>query len=278
VYATAVLTALLFAEPPVGPEAAPAPAPAVPAAEPGATNPAPPAEPYVPPWYLNRPPAVVSPPPAGYPGYPAYPSAGYPAPYAVPPYAWPAPPAPEPEGPRPGDYTHDGFYLRLGLGPGGLTGTSSSSAFLAEFAVGYSVTPRLVLAGGLYSATGIGNAKVKTDTATVTGGVSALPLFGAAVDFYPNPRRGLHFELVLCAGELYLRENGMDWLEDSTGFGIGAALGGGYELWVSRNWSLGGLLRAGFAKGHVSASSDFPSGDTDVATASFGLLFAATFH
>jgi hypothetical protein len=166
--------------------------------------------------------------------------------------------------------------LRLGLGPGGLTGTSTSSAFLAELAVGYSLTPRLVLAGGLYSATGIGNAKVKTDTVNLTGGVSALPMFGVAADFYPNPRRGLHFEFALLAGQILLHENGADWPVDATGFGLGAALGGGYEWWVSRRWSLGGLFRAGFAKGQVSSS--FAPGNTDVATASFGLLLAATFH
>ena len=240
--------------------------------------------------YPYEPPPAYSPPyapaPAAPPGartaYPPYAPAPYPSyPWGYPaPYARPAPPPPPavPEGPKPGDFTHDGFYLRMALGPGGLAGTSSSSAFLAEFAAGLSLTPRLVLAGGLYSATGIGNAKVKTGKGTVTGGVSAFPLFGVAADVYPDPRRGLHFEIVLAAGQLILNKNGTDWPERSSGIGVGAAVGGGYELWISPNWSLGGLLRVGFAKGNVSASSAFPTGDADVAVLNFGLLLGATYH
>lgn len=171
---------------------------------------------------------------------------------------------------------HDGFMLRLGLGAGwfrerfdvtsyaGGQGASGAGALAApsadervasgpgvvtEVALGGSPIPGLVVGGGLEQTGGVlEGAAVKVRT------LSVAPF----VDYYPNPRRGLHF---LAAPSLALMtstiENG--WLGSlavgettSTGIAWGGSLGAGYDGWVSRRWSLGALLRVQYLTRNVS--------------------------
>jgi hypothetical protein len=75
----------------------------------------------------------------------------------------------------------------------------------------------------------------------VTRGRGTLFGLDALVQYYPDPRGGLHFEAL--AG-----------LSGLSGFGaytrgVGVAAGLGYDFWVGSQTSLGAAVRGGYAKG-----------------------------
>jgi hypothetical protein len=157
--------------------------------------------------------------------------------------------------------THDGFYLRLGLGFGGLgmnldvddrgspgTAKASGPALLSEIALGGTIADGLVLGFGVFAGDvaddrelefrlgGTNPYSVETRVDELTAGV-----VGPFLDYYFDPQRGFHIQGAVGIGVLsYQRE--LDREEVLLG-GLGVMLGVGHEWWIGEQWSLGGLAR-----------------------------------
>ena len=139
--------------------------------------------------------------------------------------------------------THDGVYLRLGVGPGFAFGTLDTTADSAtrgpgvatQLAIGWTVRPGLVLGAGTFPMV---NPAPSYDG--VDAGGQHVSATGPFVDYYPDPRKGLHLQagLLFVVGYLDGGER-----EGHVGAGLGATAGIGYEVFVSDEWSLGGLAR-----------------------------------
>jgi hypothetical protein len=139
---------------------------------------------------------------------------------------------------------HDGFYFRLGVGPGYALGTLSSDTgggdstgvnVSTQLAVGWTVRPGLVVGGGTFPMV----VPSPSYDALDAGGqhVSAT---GPFVDYYLDPRKGLHFQggLLFAAGYLDGGER-----DAHVGIGVGATLGVGYDVFLTDEWSIGGIAR-----------------------------------
>jgi hypothetical protein len=148
---------------------------------------------------------------------------------------------------------HDGFYLRLGLGLGfGGALVSSDSKSIGDYSfggaaggfdlwIGGTPTPGLAM-GGALTGLGVGASKRSVDGHRVDGDVSASTgMIAYFVDVFPDPARGLHFggALGLASAQAEIKNSGRKF----EGGGLGAQAWGGYDFWVSPQWSLGGMLR-----------------------------------
>lgn len=151
---------------------------------------------------------------------------------------------------------HDGFYLRFGFGASygrGYVQTNRVSqadvvvtgiAPSADLWGGWTVAPGLVLGLALSSLNAqTGSAKIGDDETAGSGSASGL-LFGAFVDAYPNPEDGYHFGGVLSFASLTLRTDSLEETAYDAG-GVGVSIFAGYDAWIAREWSLGGMLRLG---------------------------------
>ncbi|HYP98460.1 MAG TPA: hypothetical protein VER96_07290 [Polyangiaceae bacterium] len=188
--------------------------------------------------------------------------------------------------PRPplGARLHDGFYLRMGAGftlGGGLVSSDSKSVGDYSFAgggigldleIGGTPTPGLAMGAALFLE-GLGSHKRSVDGQRVNEGVSASPsMLAYFVDVFPDPERGAHFggALGLATARVEV-DNGGSKFE---GGGLGLQAWGGYDFWVSSQWSLGLMLR--FA-GSVMRQDD--AGVSYQATLGTGTLsFTALYH
>ena len=188
-----------------------------------------------------------------------------PAPSAAPPAA---PPAPGGGPPRPGSpgsdlpapprqargvQLHDGFYLRMGLGlaySGALVSSDSKSVGDYSFSgaggaldlwLGGTPTPGLAM-GAALSVLGLNSSSRHVSGHSLSGDVSgSTGLLGFFVDVFPDPERGFHFGGALgVASGLAEIKNGPKRFE---GGGLGLEAWGGYDFWVSPQWSLGGTAR-----------------------------------
>jgi hypothetical protein len=188
-----------------------------------------------------------APPPAGYaapaPGY-AAPPPGYaaPAPYGAPPaYAAPAYQVP-------GSHQHDGFFLRLTLGPGYLHNSASYQGQTIKLsgvggtfgvAAGGVISPNLVIYGEAIGTT-VTDPSYDEGSGSVTANDTTLSTvgIGPGIAYYLDGNAYLSATLALTK---------MSWSYDSYGYstsydtdwGFGGSLSGGKEWWVSDNWGLG---------------------------------------
>ena len=107
--------------------------------------------------------------------------------------------------------------------------------------IGGTPTPGLAM-GGALSAFGLSSSRRSVDGNRVSGDVSGSSgLLGFFADVFPDPERGLHFggALGLASGLAEVNDSGRKF----EGGGLGLAAWGGYDFWVSPQWSLGGMLR-----------------------------------
>lgn len=175
--------------------------------------------------------------------------------------------------------THDGFYLQLSGGLG-YYHTSGGPGALEETFSGLSIPTSLMLGGTLFKHLVVGGGAF-VDTAPspsykVNGQEPAMGVdlkqfvigVGAFVDYYVWSDRGLHFPLFLGWGGLETSTNGNVGGSDPTGFIT--YFGGGYDWWISDNWSIGALFRL------VVAPSKF-NGET-YTTVEPGVLLTLTFN
>jgi hypothetical protein len=180
---------------------------------------------------------------------------------------------------------HDGFYLRLGLGLGFAFGTtkpeeSSADADVSgfgipsELAIGGTLAPGLVIGGGAYNMF-VPAPKYKIADQDVDGGGIQLGSLGPFVDYYLDPKGGIHFGGALLFASAAVAEK--DSIPKASGFGFGAALMGGYEIFVGEQWSIGVVGRVAYY--NVKLTADLP-GDPQTTLGVFtpAVLFGATYH
>lgn len=200
-----------------------------------------------------------------------------------------------PRGRRHGVRTHDGFYLRLGLGFGGLgmnldvddqgrpgSAKASGPALLTEIALGGTLGESLVLGFGVFTSD-VSNNRALTlrmegaNPYSVNARVDELSagVVGPFLDYYFDPHRGLHLQGAVGIGVTSF-ERQSDREQVLLG-GLGVMLGVGHEWWVGEQWSLGVLARVLWTGvgGEDPVSSDLTySGSAFVP----GLLMTATYH
>lgn len=166
--------------------------------------------------------------------------------------------------------THDGFYARAGVGAGYAMGALDAPAdsdstgvnVATELGIGWTLRPGLVV--------GLGTFPMVVPAPSYDGidaGGQHTSATGPFVDYYLDPRRGLHLQggALVAAGYL----DGGD-REGEVGIGYGAMLGAGYDVFVADEWSLGGLLRATAIRLH--------GVDDTFRLASPSLLVTLTYH
>lgn len=216
-------------------------------------------------------------------------------------------PPPPTEQIRPGVHLHDGFYLRMGIGIGGVTGSgepkgadssgaSAKSDFvgvaaLGELALGGAVLPGVVLGVGTY------NAIVPSLTVTAGGedyeSNGALESIGPFVDLYPNAMQGFHLQAAITYAVIAVSEsksktravfNGETYdyvsssvpADDYSGGGFGLMAGIGYEWWVGEQWGVGILARLQYASATLKPAANGPEVSASLIVP--GALFTATYQ
>lgn len=161
--------------------------------------------------------------------------------------------------PKRGDHRHDGFYLRLALGPGYLSTKTQNGSSIKGWAVGADVwlggspMPGLAVAVTFNGVSAPHPHAELSDTDTGGRGVvSGTPqgnltysVLGLVGDYYPDPAGGLHFMAGMSYSAMrFTADNGAQ-SEPASGFGL---VGGvGYEWWIGREWSVGPVARLHWA-------------------------------
>jgi hypothetical protein len=171
------------------------------------------------------------------------------------------PPTPPP---RPGLYTHDGFYLRYSIGPGLYRiGPGPNPGGLVEGATvsGVGVSEVLAIGGTLPHGVVLAGAA----SAVVTSSL-VVANYGLLVDWFPDPAAGWHIGGQLGIGFVVdpyydvavASAVGDTFTPDDRAVGLGASLMGGYDAWVTPQFSMGVNLVAmttAFARQHVPIDS-----------------------
>ena len=169
----------------------------------------------------------------------------------------------------PGVETHDGFYLRLGLGIGGVsdsvesqgvievTGVVSGGAGVGELAFGGTPSAGLVIGGGIYSHSIPEPTSEDVEVAGVNTNLeyefeaSSFAIIAPFIDYYFDPTGGLHLQGAIGLGALASgrgnNTNGVFDAEEHGAAGLGVMVGFGYEWWIADQWGLGILGRFSFA-------------------------------
>jgi hypothetical protein len=155
-----------------------------------------------------------------------------------------------------GGRVHRGRFLRLGAGvaylreswtPSGGTAGAIHTGWgpALEIAIGKHLRPGLALAGSVQLA-GIINRNQTTlgMTYALASTVHFVDTVTALVDYYPNPRRGLHLGAALGLAAITELDTHSDGTQ--TSWGLAGALHGGHERFISPRWSMGGMIRVAF--------------------------------
>lgn len=184
-----------------------------------------------------------------------------------------------------GPETHDGFFLRLGLGPAGVIGDASldgehsldvnGPGAVLDIAIGGVVAPNLALHGTL---TTFAAAEPEVDIKGIGSGTLEDTNFnvstvGIGLTWYAMPLN-LYVSGSAIALQLSLTDRDGDQLAESdTGFGGQIAVG--KEWWVSEEWGLGvaGVGLAGLLNGENTLGQR-----VEWTVGSFGIYFSATYN
>jgi hypothetical protein len=171
------------------------------------------------------------------------------------------PPPPPARVPRRGYRTHDGFYLRLGIGAGYVSSNVSyeesaipdrtlhGGAFAFDVMIGGSPARGLALGGGLWLMSAP-EPKVDAPTSEEYEDLG-FDLVGFFVDGFPDPTAGFHVggAVGIAALNATFADDAYDVEPDRIGdeqggtLGVGAAAWIGYDAWIAPEWSLGGMVR-----------------------------------
>ena len=174
--------------------------------------------------------------------------------------------------------THDGFQFRGTAGPGYLSTSASQGGsdvsikgLSGDFGIYLGGTPvtGLVIGGMFEWATAFGPSVSVNGQSLNGGGSTSLSLLtvGPYVNYYLDPANGLYFLGMIGYGVESYTQNGASG--NSPG-GPAFALGAGYDLWVSNEWSLGVLGK--FTYGSLSLNS------VTYSTISPAIMFSFNFH
>jgi hypothetical protein len=186
---------------------------------------------------------------------------------------------------------HEGFYVRVGGGlsyfvdsvesepyeimpnfAGTAKGTVKGVSPAFELAIGHSISPGLILGGGMYahlipspSASGAEvNGMGITTKLDINFASTSMILVGPFVDYYVGPDSGLHVQGSLGLGILSLGEGtvagtvmgfSIPPTPSQKGYGLAGMLGAGYEWRLAGAWSIGvlGRILAGRGSGDDTA-------------------------
>jgi hypothetical protein len=177
-------------------------------------------------------------------------------------------PLPAPSAFRPGKRSHEGFLLRVSLGPAYLDESWSPSGGAAgatyagwgtslETSVGKSIRPGLILGGRWQFAAVVDPNESYLGATTVVGETARfLDVLGAFADYYPNPRRGLH--LGGAAGVVIATNLDTGYHAHETSWGPAISAHVGYEVFFASSWSVGAqaqLLAYRYSTTEVGVSS-----------------------
>ena len=174
--------------------------------------------------------------------------------------------------------THDGFYLQLNTGLGYLStsaevaGTKykySGVTLPSSFLMGGTIGP-VVIGGGFFGDYAFSpSASVNGQDLPSNADISMTLIgIGMFADIYPDIHKGLHFQPFIGWGGLETSVNGNSGGSDPTGLVL--AVGGGYDVFVSDNWSIGGMARLAYAPLSLN--------DVTYSTISPSLLATFTYH
>jgi hypothetical protein len=106
--------------------------------------------------------------------------------------------------------------------------------------IGGTPTPGLAM-GAALSLLGLDAAKTHVEGQPVSDGATAsMALLGYFVDVFPDPARGLHFGGAFGLASNLVQQNDV---RRFGGGGLGLEAWGGYDFWITPQWSLGGMLR-----------------------------------
>lgn len=178
--------------------------------------------------------------------------------------------------------THDGFYLRLALGVGGMemdrtvefevepfpTGVDDSTITggIGHFELTLGGTPaRGLVVGGSILTHSMSEVDIDRDAGEDVPLDSPLQfwLIGPTLDYFPDEHGGFHFGGTFGFAFAFARLPEEYAFEGIGGAGLGLSLGIGYDWWVGDEWSLGVIARftgAGVTgedtEGGVSAQED----------------------
>jgi hypothetical protein len=150
------------------------------------------------------------------------------------------------------DYFHEGFYLRLGVGPGfAVTNVNdttsanrdvsgSSFALATDLMIGVMPAPSMAVGGALLSNIAIGMSLKDSAPSSVSSSAQFHYLVGPAFDAFPDPRGGFHLGAAAgLAGAVLGSPPGLP----GSMLGFGGAAWVGYDMWIAPEWSTGLLLR-----------------------------------
>lgn len=193
--------------------------------------------------------------------------------------------------------THDGFFLRLSLGGGGLnmkregsvtsgasssfTGSSSISggAGMAEISMGGTIGQRLVLSGSLVSHQ-LADPVLDRDGDSDFNleGPLRFVLVGPSLEYFPDPRGGFHFGGMLALAAAWAKAPEPGFAENLGGVGGAMSLSAGYVWWLGKQWSLGIMARLTGARLHGEHSEQGATGSEDDNVGAFSLQVSALYH
>jgi len=178
-------------------------------------------------------------------------------------------------------HAHQGLFTRVALGPAGFDSQATFGSDKYEIsgggagfslAVGWAVTPQLVIYGEVFDDVAVGptlkmnDMDVGTSGGDVSAGVVGI---GPGVAYYfPS---NLYVSATLAASRLTVQQGGMDVAHTDTGFGVSAMVG--KEWWVTQKWGVGvgGQL-------YVGSIPDSTQGSPSWTTAGAMLAFSATYN
>lgn len=259
-----------------------------------AQRPTPPEDCASPGQCVPQPPAASSPspPPGTAPGqspYPYVPPGPSPAPVA-PGYYWAPPGSPPPmpyrepeavaQSParlKAGAREHDGFFLQMQAGVGGFLykptpqRTPSGAGGALDVSVGYALTPRWVLFGGVSMVEGE-TADSGPKYRSVLFGFTGNVAYYLPSNFFVGGGIGLGG---ISASDVNKSSDGTYPTIGSTKPGLFAKVQAGREWWVSDNWALGAAVRVSFVRATEKDAEPYAPVWTG---GTAGVLFSATFN
>ncbi len=158
------------------------------------------------------------------------------------------------EPPAPDAHWHEGFYLQLALGFGGMVddfggpfgwidATASGGSGALQLLVGGSLGPGILLGGGVVVEQVV-EPSVKVEGVPVEDdvGVGTFVLVGPFIDWYPSADGGFHVQGMAGGARLQIEDSSGE-RQDHQPLGGGVSLGAGYDWWIGDEWSLGVLGR-----------------------------------
>lgn len=173
---------------------------------------------------------------------------------------------------------HDGFYLRLSVGFGGLgvssngggvNSTASGWGGAIDFLVGGTPAPGLVVGGGVL----LQEAFSPSYSERGPSGPVGFGMLGPMIDAFPNPAGGFHV-----GGLVGLSRVGLDDAHGNASGGLGLSVWAGYMWWASSDWSLGGLVRLSAARSGRTLGADPAQFDVADTTRAATFMFSTAFH